>query len=54
MTSEQFAGLVRTVLAFLAGYVPATVMGGSDVAVVVSAVVVLATAWWSWYSKKPA
>lgn len=54
MTGEQLGGVLRTLLAFGAGFVPATFMDASTVSVITGAVVTLVVALWSWHTNKPA
>jgi membrane protein DedA with SNARE-associated domain len=55
MDSEQFGGVLRAVLAFLAGYVPVTTMDDPTKAAIVGGLVAIAVAGWSWWQKrKPA
>ncbi len=54
MTGEQFGGLLRTVLAFAAGYVPPAFMNADQTAAVVGGLVALGIAVWSYVTKKPA
>lgn len=53
MTSEQFGGVLRAVLTFLAGFLPATFLNGETVAVIVGAIVTIGVALWSYYTNRP-
>jgi hypothetical protein len=53
MTAEQIAGIVRTVVAALGGFLVAKgVADAETVAAVAGALATLAAAAWSWLSKK--
>lgn len=54
MTGEQFGGILRTILAFLAGFVPATFMDQGTVSAVIGGIVVIGVALWSFWTKKSA
>lgn len=48
MTAEQFGGVLRALLAFGAGFIPATFMDAGTSATIVGAMVTLGVAVWSW------
>ena len=54
MDSAQFGGVLRALLAFGAGFIPATFMDAGTTATVVGALVTLGVALWSWKTNKPA
>lgn len=54
MTGEQFGGILRTLLAFLAGFLPATFMDPTSVSAIIGGIVAIGVALWSYYSKPPA
>lgn len=54
MTSEQFAGIVRAILAAGGGYfVGQGIIDNATMMTIVGALVTLATAGWSYWVKKP-
>jgi hypothetical protein len=53
MTGDQLGGLVRTILAFLAGFVPATLMGSDTIAAIIGGLTTIIVAGWSWYTNRP-
>jgi len=54
MSSEEFGGVLRALLAFAAGFIPATFMDASTSASVVGALVTIGVAMWSVYQKRTA
>jgi hypothetical protein len=54
MNGEQFGGVIRAVVAPIVAFAAGKGwIGAADVAAVVSGLVVLATALWSWKTNKP-
>ena len=53
MDSNQFGGIVRAILAYLAGFLPATFLNADAVSAIIGGVVMIAMALWSYYTNKP-
>ena len=51
MSAEQFGGVLRAVLAWLAGFLPATVFDADTTAMIVGGLVTIGVALWSYYTK---
>ncbi len=56
MTADQFGGVLRALLAFGAGFIPATFMDAGTTSILVGAIVTMGVALWSWKTNtdKPA
>lgn len=54
MSGEQFGGVLRAVLTFLAGFLPATFLNGETIGLVIGGIVTIGVALWSYYTNKPA
>lgn len=55
MTSDQFGGVVRAILTFLAGFaVTKGIVDSATALTITGAVVTIATAAWSYYTNRPA
>lgn len=53
MSADQLAGLVRTIAALGAGYAAKLGLDGDTYMWIVSGIMGLGTAAWSWYSNRP-
>ena len=52
MDGNQFGGVLRAVLAFLAGYIPVTTIDEPTKAAVIGGIVMIGVAVWSWYTNR--